>query len=201
MSDQDTTITADALAQMLDQFKGSTNLRLLASSYLDQAQALEDAIWPMLGERSLANATGDRLDGIGEIFNTPRGGRNDTDYRLALQTEIAILQSRGTEAELIAIAQLLIQMGTPDYEFVENFPKGVTIRPVDNGIASSLALGLGSSLRRAASAGTSMFLVSSLYGDAGIYTLSSSATALQTSATLGLANDAESTGGHMAWAY
>lgn len=131
MSDQDTTITADGLAQMLEQFKGSGNLRLLASSYLDQAQAFEDAVWPLLNERSLANATGDRLDGIGEIFDTPRGGQNDADYRLTLQTEIGVLLSRGTEADLLTIAQLLIQMTTPDYEFTEYFPKSLYLRPVD----------------------------------------------------------------------
>jgi len=201
MSDQDTTITADALGQMLDQFDGSTNLRLLAASYLDQLQALEDAAWPLLAERGLANATGDRLDGIGEIFNVPRGGRSDTNYRLALTVEIAVLQSNGTEADLLTIAELVIQMGTPDYEFVENFPKGVTIRPIDNAVSVSLSMLAGAGLRRSVSAGTTFALITSTKADSLIYTLSSSATALQTSALLGLANDAQSTGGYMTWAY
>lgn len=201
MSDKDTTITADGLAQMLDQFKGSVNLRLLAASYLDQAQALEDAIWPLLGERSLSNATGDRLDGIGEIFGIPRGGQGDTGYRLTLQTEFAVLQSSGTEAELLTIAQLLVQMPTPNYEFVENFPKGVTIRPVNYAISVLVAPRVGSTLRRSASAGTSLFFVSANWTDSVIYTLSSSPTTLQTSASTGLANDAQTTGGYMAWAY
>lgn len=201
MSDQDTTITADGLAQMLDQFKGSTNLRLLASSYLDQAQALEDAIWPLLGERGLANATGDRLDGIGEIVKTPRGGRDDTTYRLALIVKLAVLQSTGTEADLVTIAELAIQMGTPDYEFAENFPKGVTIRPMDNAVSASLSMLAASGLRRSVSAGTTFFLITSTKADSLIYTLSSQVATLETSSTLGLANDAQSTGGYMTYAY
>ena len=109
MSDQDTTITADALEQMLDQFDGSVNLRLLAASFLDQVQQFEDDIWPLLAERSLALATGHRLDGLGQIADLNRSGRNDADYRLALTAEFAVLQSNGTAEELIAIAQLMVR--------------------------------------------------------------------------------------------
>jgi len=153
----------------------------------------------LLGERSLSNATGDRLDGIGAIFGIPRGGRTDTAYRLDLQIELAILQSNGTEADLVNIATL--GLSAPSFEFVENFPKGVTLRAPDYSVVDATGLALGNKLRRAASAGTTIFLIASIRADAAIYTLSSQAATLETSATLGLANDAQSTGGYMSYAY
>lgn len=200
MSAKDTTITADGLAQMLDQFKESVNLRLLAASYLDQAQALEDAVWPLLNERSLANATGDRLDGIGEIFDTPRGGQNDADYRLTLQAEIGVLLSQGTEADLLTIAQLLIQMTTPDYEFTEYFPKSVYIRAIGV-ILDADGLRIASALKRSVSAGTTMLFVFAEYTESVVFTMSSQAATSESSALLGLANLSQTTGGRLAQSY
>jgi hypothetical protein len=196
VSDQDTTITADALAQMLDQFDGSVNLRLLAASFTDQAQQFEDDIWPLLAERSLALATGHRLDGFGQIANLDRSGRNDDDYRLALTAEFAVLQSNGTAEELITIAQLMVQMGTADYDVREYYPKGFYIRPVDHVLTVDPVL-VGTMLDRAVSAATTMSFVYSNYADATTYTLSSQGAVVETSTSLGLADVSQTTGGHL----
>lgn len=196
MSDQNTTITADALALMLDQFDGSVNLRLLAASFLDQAQQFEDDIWPLLGERALANATGHRLDGLGQIANLARSGRDDAEYRLALTAEFAVLQSNGTAEELITIVQLLVQMGTAEYDVREYYPKGFYIRPVDFVLTVDPAL-VGTMLDRAVSAATTMSFVYSEQLDNATYTLSSS-TSLESSAFTGLAPDNQATGGYLA---
>ena len=193
MSDQDTTITADALEQMLDQFDGSVNLRLLAASFLDQVQQFEDDIWPLLAERSLALATGHRLDGLGQIADLNRSGRNDADYRLALTAEFAVLQSNGTAEELITIAQLMVQMGTADYEVIEYYPKGFYIRPVDFALTVDPDL-VGTMLDRAVSAATAMSFVYSQVVDAYTFTLSSQGAVTESSALLGL-GDAITGGG------
>jgi len=193
VSDQDTTITADALEQMLDQFDGSVNLRLLAASFLDQVQQFEDDIWPLLAERSLALATGHRLDGLGQIADLNRSGRNDADYRLALTAEFAVLQSNGTAEELIAIAQLMVQMGTADYEVIEYYPKGFYIRPVDHALTVDPSL-IGTMLDRAISAATTMSFVYSFFDDAATFTLSSLGATTETSGLIGL-GDAITGGG------
>jgi hypothetical protein len=201
MSDQNTTITATALARMLQQFQGSVNLRALASSYLDQAQALEDAAWPLLDERGIDNATGDRLDRIGAIVKTMRGGRNDTDYRLALNARIGVLTSQGTEADLLTVVQLLLQMFTPDYEFTEYFPKGVVIRAVDFETTDALSRTIGTALKQAVSAGTSMHYVAAEFPDSLQFQLSSLPSTSQTSAPTGLGNDAQTSGGRLSESY
>ena len=196
MSDQNTTIVSEGLTRLLDQFKGSPNLLALATSYLEQVQTLEDAAWPLLAERGIDNMTGDRLDGLGEILGHSRGGRSDAGYRLALKGELAVLQSEGTAEEMIALAQLLIQMPTADYEVIEYWPKGFYIRPVDHVLTQDPAL-IGTMLDRAISAATTMSFVDSFFLDAATFTLSSQGAAVETSTSLGLADVSQTTGGRI----
>jgi hypothetical protein len=197
MSEQNTAIVATGLDRLLDQFEGSVNLRLLLESYLQRVQDLEDAAFPLYTERGLANATGDRLDRIGQLFDIARGGRDDTAYRLAINTELAILFSRGTEIELLNIVQLVVQMPTADYDFAEYFPKTIYLRPVSHSISGLTAQPAKRALSRAASAGTKVLFVYALRVDSILFTLSSLPSTVQTSSSLGLANDTKTTGGHL----
>ena len=86
---------------------------------------------------------------------------------------------------MIALAQLLIQMGTADYEVIEYYPKGFYIRPVDHVLTVDPSL-IGTMLDRAISAATTMSFVYSLFADATTYTLSSQGAVSETSALLGL---------------
>ena len=187
------THTNTGLARMLDQFKGSPDLLALASSYLDQVQAFEDAAYPVMASRNIDVATGDRLDGLGEIVKLSRSGRDDDAYRLALKGELAVLQSQGTAEEMIALAQLLIQMGTADYEVIEYYPKGFYIRPVDHALTVDPSL-IGAMLDRAISAATTMSFVYSFFDDAATFTLSSLGATTETSGLIGL-GDAITGGG------
>jgi hypothetical protein len=191
------TVTLDGLARLLEQFKDSGNLRALIASYLDQIQALEDAAYPIFAQRNLTNAVGHRLDGIGQIFNVFRGGRSDADYRLAIQGEIAVLLSNGTGDDILNIVQLFVQMGTPAYYFLEMFPKTVYLRAINHALTVDPAL-VTNMLKRAVSAATKMLYVYSLYDDSATFSMSSLATSSETSSTLGMADDAQTTGGHFA---
>ncbi len=198
MSTTNDAYVAEGLARMLDQFDGSVDLRKLASVFLDQAQTLEDAAFPLLGERGLDNATGDRLDRIGALVGETRSGRSDTDYRLALQAEIAVLASRGTAEDLLTIVQLFVQMTVPIYEMYEYFPKGFYLRPVDENLTDALAAFTTTALKRSVSAGTTMSFVYSNVFDSVTFQMSSQAATVETSGLLGLANDAQSSGGRLA---
>ncbi|MDH4281376.1 MAG: hypothetical protein OEV36_01870 [Myxococcales bacterium] len=201
MSEENTTIVETGLGRLLDQFKGSVNLKLLLQSYLQRVQDLEAAAYPLYTERSLANATGDRLDRIGQLFGITRGGRDDTAYRLAITTELAILFSRGTEVELLNIVQLVVQMPTADYDYVEYYPKTVYLRPVNYPISAGYnAQSAKIAVARAASAGTRVLFVYAFQVDSILFTLSSLPSTVQTSPNLGLANDTKTTGGHLSWA-
>jgi hypothetical protein len=186
MSDKNEQITELGLSRLLDQFQGSPNLLALATSYLAQVQAFEDAAHPMLPERDIDQMTGDRLDGLGRITNQFRSGLSDDDYRQQLKAELAVLRSLGTAEEILTIAQLLIEMATADYEMYELYPKALYLRPVDHVLTQDPAT-IGAKLRRAVSATTDMLFVYSLADDADTFRLSSQGAAVETSNALGLA--------------
>lgn len=201
MSDQNTTIVSDGLGRMLDQFHGSINLRLLAESYLQQAQDLEDAAWPIFAERGLANMTGDRLDGLGDNIGLKRSGRDDDDFRKAITAELLVLRSNGTADELIAILGVLIDDATPSMEFIELFPKTVYMRLIDMPMSILLpgtADLWANTLRRAMSAATELLYVWSPYLDDMTFTLSSQGAVSETDTVLGLADVSKTQGGYLA---
>jgi hypothetical protein len=190
--------TDTALDRMLEQFQGSVNLRALASSYVDQAQVLENATIQLLHDRSINTATGHRLDGLGQLANIPRGGLGDEDYRLRIRVELAVLTSQGSIEDLIVVLSLLIDLGTPpDVEIVEYFPKTIAMRPVDFALTDDPNI-IGVLLKRAVSAATRLWFVYSENLDDETYQLSSLPTTVETSSLLGLSNDAQSSGGYLA---
>lgn len=203
MSTQNTSYVADGLNRLISQFDGSPRFRDLVSSYLLEIQELEDAAFPILTERNIDVATGDRLDGFGQMVGLLRGGRTDVLYRQAIKAEIAVLISEGSSEELLNIIRLIYPpafIPLVSYEFVEYFPKQVVIRAIDVFSGEDDAALITASLRRAAPAGTNVQFIWHQGLDDVLYTLSTQATVLETSSTLGLANDAQSTGGKMAQA-
>lgn len=146
--------TATALDRMLEQFQGSVNLRLLASSYTDQVQELENAAIQLLHDRSLDAGTGHRLDGLGQLVGITRSGEDDEAFRLRIRGELAVLNSQGSLENLIAIMQLLLELPDPvDIQIDEYFPKAIYMRPRDFIFTGDPDL-IATLLRRAVSAAT-----------------------------------------------
>jgi len=195
--------TQTGLDRMLDQFAGSVNLRLLASSYLDQAQAFENAAYPIMNARNLDWATGDRLDGIGDIISLERSGLVDADYRTALQIELRVLRSNGTGNELIEIIDAFFPgflTGGGDIDFYELYPKTIYVRLVDANMGTQPAGTpdrVANTLRRAMSAATELLYVYGYYNDDELFTLSSQGATTESDTDTGLANTAQTTGGHL----
>lgn len=190
--------TATALNRLLDQFANSTSLKALLSSYVDQVQALEDVASRLLHERGVDTASGDRLDGLGEIAGVKRSGLDDIDYRKRVRAELAVLRSQGTLDDLFEIVSYLEEPEN-GIEAKDYYPKTVYLR-LTNHILEQDPVMVASLLRRAVSAATQLLFVYSLQLDAATFTLSSQAATSETSSLLGLANTAQSTGGHLSGA-
>lgn len=146
--------TATALDRMLEQFQGSVNLRLLASSYVDQVQTLENTAIQLLHDRSLDTGTGHRLDGLGQLVGITRSGEDDEAFRLRIRGELAVLNSQGSLENLIAIMRLLLELpDSVDIQINEYFPKAIYMRPRDFIFTGDPDL-IAALLRRAVSAAT-----------------------------------------------
>ena len=141
---------------MLQQFEGSGDLRALASSFLARAQDFEDAIHPLFAERDIANMTGHRLDGLGQVVKVVRGGRTDDEYRLRLRAEMAVLTSQGSLEDLITVLRLLIDMDTTGSIQIDEYaPKSIYMRARDF-IVTEDPVVVTALLRRAVSAATDL---------------------------------------------
>jgi hypothetical protein len=159
MSDLNALHTAEARAQLLEQFQNSEDLKALLSVFVDQVQDLENATQPIIDARDIDTMTGDRLDGLGEIVNVSRGGTSDTAYRLRIRAELAILRSNGSEADLVNILLLLLAMDTKDIQFDEYYPKTVYMRPRNTDIGANDMSLVNTLMRRATPVGTELHII------------------------------------------
>jgi len=147
------------LGRLLEQFKGSVRFRALLSSYVDGVQDFEDVAYQIINARRLDNAAGYQLDGLGQIVNVLRGGRSDTDYRLRIRAELAIILSQGTTEDLIGVLRLLLGLASPpDIQIDEYYPKAIFMRP-RNFIVNDDPATIAALLRRAVSAATNLQFV------------------------------------------
>ncbi len=126
---QNTTVTADGLARLLEQYKGKPRMTALVSAWLDECQAVEDALWSIYYQRELQNdvAADDLLDKIGKIVGQLRGSLDDATYRAYIRARIRANRSGGTPPDLYNVFTLLfgpgyvamvyVQGGTASFEF------------------------------------------------------------------------------------
>ncbi len=181
--------TSEATLRLLSTLQEGTFTEALAAAFIDRCQELEDAAHPMLEQRSITLAEGDRLDRIGAIVAVPRGGRDDDTYRLRIRAELAILQSGGTALDLITILQLLT--GHTDVKLDEYFPKSVYMRAQNLILADvTEAETIQALLRRAVSAATGFQLIYTLSeaDDDNLFRFSDTTDTPETSSSKGFGN-------------
>ena len=186
-----TTLTAEAVANLVEQFRQADNLAAFISAFVDQIQDAEDGAFELITERTLDAAEGVQLDGIGQIVGLERGGLTDDAYRVRLRAQILINSSSGTINEILEIVVLLEPTITDFFEL-----EPATIITVIYDITEDAAL-IASVIRDARSAGVKSDLHYSLSPVGELFELASGDTT-ESSSTTGLANDAGTTGGKLA---
>jgi hypothetical protein len=69
--------------------------------FISQIQEIEYMLDDLRTKRILSNATSAQLDGYGDILDSPRDGRNDTDYYITLIRKILYNTSSGQAPAII----------------------------------------------------------------------------------------------------
>lgn len=92
-----------AKSLFIDQFRKRQSLPKLLKMVTNEAQELEYTIANFGASRNIDLCTNQRLDFIGAIVGVSRNGKNDTEYRKDIYTQIFINSSSG-EAEAIITA-------------------------------------------------------------------------------------------------
>lgn len=130
---------ARGVDRIIDRYRKPRTSALLAS-WLSEVQAVEDALWQLYVERSLATAEGDQLDVLGAIVGQPRDGMGDDTYRIWIRARNLVSRSSGKTTEMLAIARLLVPPPSDpgDVRLEEYYPAAMVIR-----ITSPVTLELG----------------------------------------------------------
>jgi len=102
-----TTHIAEALANLVEQFKGQPTIAATLTAFVQQVQELEGALFELLEERGIDTAIGAQLDTLGDIVGEPRLGRGDDNYRVAIRGRILVNLSEGTPVDLIGLLVVL----------------------------------------------------------------------------------------------
>jgi hypothetical protein len=104
--EQITDHVAQGLSHLIEQYKGKPRIEAFLTSFLEQTQELEDAIFQLI-DSNLSNATGDMLRKFGKIVGQTNPGLNDNNYRVLIRARIAVNRSNGYPDELINILKLV----------------------------------------------------------------------------------------------
>jgi hypothetical protein len=194
--DADITIVSNrleqALAKLLTQFKGLPVMEGILASYVEQVQELENVFIDLLLLRTLDNATGAQLDGVGAIVGELRLGRNDTDYRAAIAGRIKINRQHSRIEDVITA--MLLTLDEP-YELTELSDAKFILRLVTAWVATFPSLEtLNAVLQRAKGGGIKAFFQYATVDDDKIFRFASGDTP-ELDSNQGYANDAQTTGG------
>lgn len=106
MYTKNTDVAGDAQSKLLYQDKNAASLAAFINAFVSPMQAIEDMFYDLLMNRSLANAVGAQLDGIGRIVGETRKGLSDDTYRIRLKVRILVNRSEGEPERLIKIFKL-----------------------------------------------------------------------------------------------
>lgn len=118
---------ATAVALLIDIFQSKEKFVQLLSSYTEQTQELEDAIFQVFYAFYVGTAVGEQLEAIGEIVGEGRGGLSDADYRVRIRTRILINKSSGTINDILTIMELTLGNPLATFHYQPDYPAGFTI--------------------------------------------------------------------------
>lgn len=96
-----------ALSRLIEFWKNKPNMAGLVTSYAQEVQLLENAIWDVLVMRTLDYAQGVNLDALGRLVGQDRGSLTDPQYRVRIKARIKINSSFGTAANIIDILRFV----------------------------------------------------------------------------------------------
>ena len=90
-------------------------------------QTLENSTYPIIDARDFSVATGNRLDGIGQIVNEPRAGKTDDLYRIYITARMIVNLSEGNVEDLFSLFRTLTNNVSENITYTEFYPASFEI--------------------------------------------------------------------------
>lgn len=117
------------LGRLISQYKGKPRLEALLTSYLRQAQEIEDTIWDIIESRLVDSATGAQLQTLAKLVGQPIVSADDDVLRLYVRTRIRINRSHGRPNDVIDVALLLLS--DTEFRYREVTPRNIIVDVLD----------------------------------------------------------------------
>jgi hypothetical protein len=130
-----TTHVPDALDRLLQQYKRPL-MEGLITVFAQQAQKLENALYPLGTLCQIANAYGAQLDGLGQLLDLPRNGLDDQTYILFLYGKIAEDFSDTTIRAITNVINYVFQAQVVIMQ--EIYPAGISVQVAGTPLTESL---------------------------------------------------------------
>jgi hypothetical protein len=111
---------SENLTNVLEQYKDSTKLQALIDSPNISANDIEQALFEIRDEFYVDTAVGAQLDVLGIIFQVPRAGLNDTEYRTQIKLKGGLLSGSGEPEFIISVLKSLY--GATSVKYYPGFP-------------------------------------------------------------------------------
>lgn len=191
---------AEALALLLEQYQDQPRVEALLTSYIAEAQYLEDTAVDVYLLRALAVATDAQLDTLGAIVGEVRNGRTDASFRRTIRVRILINNSDGRTEQLIAIADLFESIGDGGGSVeVRDYPPASVLVVLHDATLAEDPAETAIRLRLAKGSGVGLQVVHVPTGaDASTFTLGDSSSPATGDSARGLGSTTEVTGGALA---
>jgi hypothetical protein len=154
---QDTAIVTEGLGYLTGPYPSLPVITGFVKSFLQQKQAIENALFPALAARGLLTATlytlpetNSVFDTLGLIIGRAREGLDDHDYRAVLILQVAVDRSAGRIEDWSNIAAILLTTAGGPAEYFEGlaafylFVGDMTLNP--NIVAQVLAGAVGNGI-------------------------------------------------------
>lgn len=138
--------TEQALALLIDAYKGLPRLSGLIASITNRLQEFEDINWDVANKRLLdytdrdgnpAHAVAAQLDTIGRIVGQGRNGQDDATYLIYIRARIFLNKSKALRGDIIKLIQLV---EAQDFFYTEFYPTTVLLEFFGHTAASPLVL-------------------------------------------------------------
>lgn len=116
---------AEGLKYLPSEFSDSPIVREILTIYLERLQAIEEVLDDIISQRSIDDAEGVQLDGLGEILGVKREGLSDIDFRNRLQIQKILNASEGTYPVVFDLWKRLL--GSDQASITPEYPAGVAL--------------------------------------------------------------------------
>lgn len=195
---QRTDFEADAKLALTDQLRRDI-MQKISAIFAGQIQDIETVAFQVLDGRGIDSAIGVQLDGLGGNVGEPRNGAGDDAYRIRIKARLLINRCSGTPDQVIAIAQLLLGIGSAP-KVTEYFPAAFILDATGTALTAEQAVALVNAIDEATAAGVRSQTVYGSSPGTSLFRFSASG-ASESNASKGFSDLAQITGGKLAGVY